>query len=79
MVLTDQVSDQIRQLLAVFNGDEPLKNSELMDRIGLQHRPTFRQNYLRPALDGGWISMTQPDSPSSPTQRYRLTPKARSS
>lgn len=75
----DQSSDQIRQLLAVFNGDEPLKNSELMDRIGLQHRPTFRQNYLRPALDGGWISMTQPDSPSSPTQRYRLTPKARSS
>ena len=50
----------------------------LMERLGLQHRPTFRANYLRPALDAGWIEMTQPKSPNSPTQRYRLTTLGRS-
>ena len=75
--VSDQASDQVRQLLAVFHGDEALKTSELLDRLGLHHRPTFRKNYLGPALDGGWIGMTQPETPSSPTQRYRPTPKGR--
>ncbi|WP_295391066.1 Fic family protein [uncultured Thiodictyon sp.] len=70
---SDQASDQVRQLLAVFRGDESLKTSQLLERLGLQHRPTFRKNYLGPALAGGWISMTQPEAPSSPTQKYRLT------
>jgi len=48
-----------------------------MQALGLMHRPTFRGNYLNPALAGDWIERTQPDSPRSPTQRYRLTPKGR--
>ena len=28
-------------------------------------------------IAGGWITPTQPDSPRSPTQRYRLTARAR--
>jgi DNA-binding PadR family transcriptional regulator len=48
-----------------------------MKTLGLSHRPTFRKNYLNPALEGGWIERTQSDSPRSPTQRYRLTPKGR--
>jgi hypothetical protein len=46
----------------------------LMLRLDLKHKPTFRDNYLRPALNAKRIAMTQPDSPNSPTQRYRLTP-----
>lgn len=75
----DQAGARIGRLLAVFRGHEALTIGEIMQRLGLQHRPTIRKNYLRPALAGGWIVMTQPDSPSSPTQRYRLTPKARPS
>lgn len=45
---------------------------ELMERLALKHKPTFRANYLRPALAAKLISMTQPESPRSPTQRYRL-------
>ena len=45
--------------------------SELMQRLGLSHRATFSQNYLKPALAAGVLVMTHPDSPRSPTQRYR--------
>ena len=51
--------------------------ADLMKALGLSHRPTFRKNYLNPAMQNGWIERTQPDSPRSPTQRYRLTGKGR--
>jgi len=35
----------------------------------------FRDSYIIPGLESGVIEMTQPDSPKSPTQRYRLTSK----
>ena len=75
--LTDSVSDPVKLLLAVFKNDETLKIGELLVRLGLQHRPTFRKNDLRPALEGGWIEMTQPESPNSPVQKYRLSGKGR--
>ena len=68
----DQVTGQVKRLLAVFLRDETLSAEELMRRLDLKHKPTFRDNYLRPALTAKRIAMTQPDSPRSPTQRYRL-------
>jgi len=49
-----------------------------MQAMGLNHRPTFLYDYLQPALSIGLIEMTQPDSPKSPTQKYRLTEKGKS-
>jgi hypothetical protein len=46
-----------------------------MKQLKLSHAPSFRKNYLSPALEAKWIERTQPDSPKSPTQGYRLTPK----
>ena len=39
--------------------------------LGLKHRPTFRDNYLLPALELGIIEMTVPDKPNSSNQKYR--------
>ncbi|MEI7867773.1 MAG: Fic family protein [Candidatus Methylumidiphilus sp.] len=75
--VSDRVSDPVKLLLAAFHHDESLKIGELLNRLGLQHRPTFRKNYLKPALADGWIEMTQPESPNSPTQKYRLSGKGR--
>jgi len=44
---------------------------------GLSHRPTFRQNYLHPALAAGLIERTLPDAPNSRLQKYRLTAMGR--
>lgn len=74
---TDQVSDQVRRLLSAFQGSEMLNAAELMRRLDLQHRPTFRKNYLQPALAEGLIEMTAPDTPQSPAQKYRLTGKGK--
>ena len=43
----------------------------------MRHRPTLAQDYIQPALEQGFIEMTQPDSPTSPTQKYKLTQKGK--
>ena len=41
--------------------------------LGLKDRKSLRERYLLPALQGGYIEMTHPDTPSSRNQKYRLT------
>lgn len=72
--VSDQVTGQVAKLIQAIGSGE-LSSNELMQALGFVHRPAFRGNYLNPALAGSWIERTQPDSPRSPTQRYRLTPK----
>ena len=75
VALTDQVSDQVKRLLDSLNAGQALKATELMARLNLNHRPSFRRHYIKPALAAKLIEMTQPDSPRSPQQKYRLTAK----
>jgi len=65
-----QVTDQVARLLKAI-GNEVLSGKELMERVGIRHRPTFRENYLLPALNAGLIEMTIPDKPNSSKQKYR--------
>lgn len=74
---TDQVSDQatvqVKKLLRALCPLGKASSENLMTVLKLKHRPTFRNNYLRPAMDQNFVTMTQPNSPNSPTQKYRLT------
>lgn len=72
LATTDQVTDQVESLLKALGGKE-LGAAELMTRLTLSHRPTFRQSYLHPAMEAGLVERTDPGSPSSPRQKYRLT------
>lgn len=63
------LSRQVQALLSVMEAF-PMSASELMDKLGLKSRAAFLKNYLRPALEAGLISMTDPGSPRSPRQRY---------
>ncbi len=49
----------------------------MMKKLRLSSRAHLRKSALSPALNLGFIAMTQPDSPRSPTQKYRLTEKGR--
>ena len=64
----DPLVDTLREAI----GKDSLSATEIMKRLGLSHRPTFRQNYLNPALSHGVIEMTIPDKPNSRNQKYRL-------
>lgn len=71
---SDQVTDQDKSptgRLLYALGDEILSAAELMERLGLSHKPTFRKNYLNPALEHNLIERTVPDKPNSRNQKYR--------
>jgi len=74
--VTDPVADPVQRLLLAL-ADGAMAPSALWERLGLKHRPTFRENYLHPALSQGLIERTIPDKPNSRLQQYRLTPKGR--
>ncbi len=69
--VSDQVSDQVKALLKCL-AKQPLTALACMKKLGLNHRPTFRKNYLQPAMEAGLIERTLPDKPNSSRQQYRL-------
>lgn len=66
---------QVQRLLSVFEGEH--SREELQARLGLKHRDSFVESYLKPALTDSLIEMTVPDKPTSSRQKYRLTEKGR--
>ena len=69
--VTPQVSPQVAAVLKVLKGD--MSREQLQAALGLRDRKSFRQRYLLPALEAGWIAMTLPDKPQSSLQQYRLS------
>ena len=65
---TDQATDQADALLLFC--EVPRSVKEIMQHLGLSHRPHFRDSLLRPLMASGKLSPTIPDKPSSPNQRY---------
>lgn len=49
---------------------EPKSVKEIMEYIGLKHRPTFMYDYLNPLLEKDKLQMTIPDKPKSRNQKY---------
>ncbi|WP_347273777.1 Fic family protein [Candidatus Kuenenia sp.] len=68
-------TDQVKALIRLMENEH--SRNDLMQLLGLKHGQTFRDNYLNPALIEMLIEMTQPESPNSPTQKYRLTAKGK--
>ncbi len=54
-----------------------MSREALQAALGLSDRKSFRERYLKPALDYCLIEMTIPDKPNSRMQKYRLTDKGR--
>jgi hypothetical protein len=69
-----QSGDPVYRLLSTLH-ENPLSAGELRSELNIKHRPTFRENYLHPALQMGYIEYTIPDKPNSRLQKYRITEK----
>ena len=70
---TPAIPKGVVRLLKALHGEMTVL--EIMGALKLGGRRNFLEKYLSPAIDLGFVEMTQPDSPRSPTQRYRLTSK----
>jgi len=68
-----QVSEEVKRVLLVMNGE--MKSADIQAILQLKHRGYFKNNYLDPSIDEGFVEMTIPESSKSPNQMYRLTEK----
>ena len=73
--IAEKPSKFVQKLLRVMKDEMTVL--EMMVALKLGGRRNFLERYLTPAIDAGLVEMTQPGSPRSPTQRYRLTAKGR--
>lgn len=71
-----EVTGEVLAFLNVLQA-APLGRKDAQNALGLKGQANFRERYLEPGLINGLIEMTQPDSPKSPTQKYRLTAKGK--
>ena len=70
----DCESPAIRELLKAI-GEKQSSVREMMAALNLRDRKNFLNNYLNPAISGGWVKLLYPDSPRHPRQKYHLTVK----
>lgn len=61
--------------LVLTIGKEQLTVKDMMNGMGLKHRPNFLEQFLTPAISAGFVRMLYPDSPRHPRQKYLLTVK----
>jgi len=53
--------------------EKPSPMTELLHIAGRSDRTKFKKGVVEPLLIEGLLEMTEPDSPNSPTQKYRTT------
>jgi len=68
---TPQENPQVERLLEVLQGE--MTRTEIQQALSLRDRKSFRERYLKPALQAGLVEMTLPDKPNSRLQKYRLS------
>ena len=69
-VQINHISKYITKLLNVMEKDIPMSANEIMEKLQLKSKETFRKNYINPAIKEGLINLTIPDKPTSKNQRY---------
>jgi len=65
----NHINTRVRDLLAVLEY-YPMSAAEIMERLKLESRDGFRNNYLKPAIEAGLVLMTEPNKPTSRNQMY---------
>lgn len=73
-VLLSQYEVSIQTLIKVMD-THPYSLKELMGMCSIKHRPTFIENYIKPAIEKGIIKLLYEDKPKHPRQKYLLTIK----
>lgn len=67
---------QVRSLVSII-GDSKYSVTEMMELLELKDRKHFRNSYLNPAINEGFVELTHPEQPKHPNQKYYLTDKGK--
>lgn len=68
-----RTNNYVSKLLDVMDYNIPMTATEIMQKLGIKSKETFRKNYLDPAIENGLVKMTIPDKPTSKNQMYYRT------
>ena len=60
----------INRLLENMDENVPMTSNEIMLKLRIKSKETFRKNYLNPAIESGLVEFEIPDKPTSKNQRY---------
>lgn len=60
----------VAKLLKVMEYNIPMTSHDIMLKLGIKSKETFRANYLNPAIKAGLVNLTIPDKPTSKNQMY---------
>ncbi len=63
------IPEKVRKLIEVISY-EPMSAKELMSKLAMTRIQTFRDGYLRPAIELGLVGMTDAEHPNSRNQKY---------
>gem|GEM_PF-2460791 len=69
-----KVGNSKTQILLVYC-ISPRDRASIQARLGLRNKNDALKRYIAPATAAGWLTMTDPLYPNSPTQKYRTTPE----
>ena len=71
---SEQVSEQVQKIIDIIR-DATFSMGEIITRLGIASRRYVVTNFLKPAIDGGYVLRSYPDKPSHPKQLYYLSEK----
>ena len=72
--VSDQASEQVQKIIDIIR-DATFSMGKIITRLGIASRRYVITNFLKPAIDGGYVLRSYPDKPSHPKQRYYLSEK----
>ncbi len=67
------MKDQKMTALLSAMGETAMSAEAIMSAIGVSNKSYFLKNYIRPAVESGLVTMTDPEHPRSRYQKYRKT------
>lgn len=76
--VTGQVTEQVNNKSGQVNIETMILEyctversfNDILKQFGYKNRGHFKEKYMNPLIEKGVISLTNPDSPNSPTQKY---------
>ncbi|TDD99385.1 Fic family protein [Flavobacterium cellulosilyticum] len=71
---TELIHKKIRYIIAILSLiGESMTLEDIMTAVGYANKKTFWDNYVKPLEQLQWIEKTNPQNPTAPDQKYKLT------